>query len=122
MSFLGGSLGVVAVVFWFAASFLVPRLAIRRLVRALGSANESKSAAAYMLLVKAGPRARRHLLEAADEGRQTAGVLQILADQGDPEVLPELERYTDAGDARVAEAAFTAVEVLRRATEEKPPS
>jgi len=84
-------------------------------VRALGSAKEDTRTLAYMLLAKRGRRAIPVLLQEARKGRQTAGVLQVLGDIGDPGIVPELEPFAHSDDPAVAAAARESIEVLQEA-------
>ena len=69
--------------------------------------------AAYMALVKLGPGSAARLLEEAKKGRQTASVLQVLGDLGEPGIIPELEEFTRSPDQKVAEAARESLDALR---------
>jgi HEAT repeat protein len=109
--------GVIGVAANFAMARLRPRAAVRRLVDALGSSDEDTSVAAYMALVKLGPRIAPHLMNAAREGDQVAVVLQILSDQGDPGVAGEVREFTESSDPRIAEAARECLAVLAEAND-----
>ena len=106
-------LGVVGVLFNYAMARVAPGTAVRRLVPALGSPDSDTSTAAYMVLVKLGPRIAPHLLNAAGEGRQTAHVLQVLGDLGDKRIISALEEFAQSSDGAVATAARDSIEALR---------
>ena len=84
--------GVLGVILYYALARVVPGWAVNRLIDALASADEDTSMGAYMVLVKLGPRVAHRLLDAARQGQQTSSLLRVLADQGEPSVIPELER------------------------------
>lgn len=115
----GGRISTAGVLFNYGLARIVPGLAVPRLVTALGSENEDTATAAYMALVKLGPRVCDHLLQAARAGRETAGVLRLLGDMGDRSLIPEVEPFLEAPDPAVAEAARESVEMLSR-REENP--
>lgn len=102
---MGSGIGVVGVAANLAVASVRPRFAVRRLVKALGSSDEDTSMAAYMALVKLGPRIASHLLNEAGEGRQVAAVLQILGDQGDATVASKVQGFVESSDPRIAAAA-----------------
>jgi HEAT repeat protein len=73
--------------------------------------------AAYMALVKLGPRNLKLLLEEARQGQNTAGILQLIGDLGDPAAIGELEAFCSSDDPRVAEAATESIALLREVSE-----
>ncbi len=106
--------GVVGVLFDYGLATIAPRAAVRRLVRKLGPGNEDRSEAAYMVLVKLGPRIAAHLLNEARAGSNAPAVLQILGDQGDRRIIPALEEFCDSPDQEIAAAARESEEILRQ--------
>ena len=108
----GGRSGVVAVLLNYAIARLAPSIAVPRLVAALGSRNEETATAAYVALVKLGPRIASLLLTEAHAGRQTAHVLHVLGDQCDQSVGPDVENFLQSADAAVAAAARESLQVL----------
>ena len=95
------------------ASKVAPNAVVHRLVGLLGSESDDAAEAAYMALVKLGPRAAPRLLDEVSSGHQRVGVLQVIGDLGDPSVIPELERYLDSDDREVAAAAQESIAALR---------
>lgn len=69
--------------------------------------------AAYMALVKLGPKIAPRLLEEARQGRHTAKVLQVIGDQGDRSVIPELEPFLSWEGTDIATAAADSIAALR---------
>lgn len=92
---------------------IAPESAVPRLVKILGNPDEEASAAAYMVLVKLGRRTAPSLLEQAQLGHHCASVLQVIGDQGDASVIPELEGFLSSQDADVAAAASESIAALR---------
>ena len=64
-----------------------------------------------MALVKLGPNYAKEVLKAADH--PTTGVIQVLGDMGDSSLIPELERYAEADNSKIAEVARESIEALR---------
>ena len=89
------------------------RPAGRALVKALGSEDETVRTLAGMSLVQTGERSEPLLEEALHRRESLPLVLQILADIGDPDIAPELERFTDDPDPETARAARSALRTLR---------
>ncbi len=107
-------LGVPFVIGLYALARVAPAApAVHHLVGALGSSHEDVSMAAYMALVKLGPKIAPRLLEDARQGRHTAKVLQVIGDQGDRSVILELERFLPWEDTDVATAAADSIAALR---------
>ena len=109
----GGKFGVIGVLLSFILGRLFPGFAVKRLVRALGSGSEETRTAAYMALVKLGPRNADRLLAEARAGHGTASILQALGDMGDRHVISDLEEFTKSSNAKVADAARESIEVLK---------
>ena len=86
----------------------------RRLIRALGSDDETIRTLAGMFLVKAGARSLVLLAEALDTRDNLSLVLTILGDIGEPRSIPMIEGFTQDRDADVARAAQDALKALRR--------
>jgi len=101
--------GVLGVIANFGLARLAPESSIRRLVRALDSANEDTSTAAYMALVKLGRRYSRVVLQSCPQ--PSSSVVQVLGDMGDVSVIPELEQLAHSGE--LAEVARESIEALR---------
>ncbi len=112
---MGSGTGVIGIAANFAMARVRPQSAVRRLVKALGSSDEDTSMAAYMALVKLGPRIAPHLLNEAGDGHQVAAVLQILGDQGDQGVVSRVHEFTQSSDPEIAEAARECLRALEDA-------
>jgi hypothetical protein len=108
----GRGLGVLGVLLDYALAQIAPGPGVRRLVDALGSRDEDTATAAYMFLVKLGPRIAARLVEEARKGHETVSVLQILGDQGDGGVVADLEGFAESPDREVASAARESLESL----------
>ena len=115
-------LSVCGVLLNFAIARFAPGAAVRRLVAALGSPNEDTSVAAYMALVKLGPRNATRLLDEARHGRQTANVLLLLGDLGDQSIIPALKEFANSSDTQVATAALESIDVLLSDKPQSPES
>jgi HEAT repeat protein len=113
----GGGLGIFGVFSNYALARVRSGKAVIRLVSALGSDDEETSMAAYMALVNLSSREAvpKMLLAEAAKGHETAAILQVLGDVGDPGLIPALEVYTASEDAKVADAARESIEALREA-------
>ena len=105
-------LRVVGVFINYLLARLVPGAGVGRLISALGSRDEDASVAAYMALVKLGPKNAGRLIEAARQGRCSAALLQVVGDLGDPSVVPDLKEFVAAEDPEVAAAARESIEIL----------
>ena len=114
LSWFGGGLGVVRVLLDYGLARIAPKSRVRHLVSALGDPREETAMAAYMALVKLGPRIASHLLDAARAGHQTADVLRVLRDQGDSRVIPSLETFVRSSDPAVANAARESIAALSK--------
>lgn len=90
-----------------------PSAAVPGLVGMLGNSNEDGAETAYMALVKIGVKALPQLLEEAHCGHQVASVLQVIGDLGNPEAIPELEKYLTSADSQVAAAAADSISSLQ---------
>jgi len=112
-SSVGRGLGVIGVLLNYGMARIVPGAGVRRLVYALGSPDEDTSVAAYMALVKLGPRNAKRLLEEAKKGQQTASLLQVLGDLHESSIIPDLEEFARSPDRKVADAARESLEALR---------
>lgn len=88
------------------------RSAGRALVQALGSPDEDLRTIAGMLLVRGGKRSRPLLEEALRRREYLPMVISVLADLGDPGVLPEIRPYTQDLDPEVADSARQGLRVL----------
>lgn len=85
----------------------------RRLLRALGSPDESIRQMACILLVRGGRKSQVLLTEALEKGENLPLVLSLLGDVGDEATHLRLERYahdTDPAVARSAKYALRAME------------
>lgn len=108
-------LGVLFVIGLYALARVTPAApVVNHLIGALGSSHEDVSMAAYMALVKLGPKIAPRLLEEARQGRHTAKVVQVIGDQGDRSFIPELERFLRWKDTEVATAAADSIAALRQ--------
>ena len=110
-------LGVLAS---FAAARIAPRTTIRRLVQALESPNEDTSMAAYMALVKLGPRYAQTVLNTCDQ--PSPKVAQVLGDMGDSSVVPYLEEWAQSEDEAIASEARESVAILHEVEESREAS
>jgi len=109
----GSKFGVIGVLLNYGLGRIAPGFAVPRLIRALGSPNEETKMAAYMALVKLGPRNADRLLAAARHGQRTASIVQLLGDLGDRGLIPELAEFTRSADPQVAAAARDSIELLQ---------
>jgi len=109
----GSKFGVIGVLLNYVLGRVAPGFAVKRLIRALGSPNEATKMAAYMALVKLGPRNADRLLAAAKQGQQTAAIVQLLGDLGDRRLIADLEEFARSSDPEVASAARESLEVLQ---------
>ena len=86
---------------------------MRKLVSALIQGDEDTSTAAYMALVKLGPRINIQLLiENIKKSEPNAGLIQLLGDLGDPSALSYLEELSLSPDQNIATAARESIETL----------
>lgn len=108
-SSLLGTLGVLAS---FGLARLAPRASVGRLVNALESGPEETSTAAYMALVKLGPDYAEAVLQHYGDATPPAGIVQLLGDMGNRDVIPELERLAGSADAEIAATARESIEAL----------
>ncbi len=108
----GSKLGVIGVVANYFLARIVPNFAVARLVRALGSRNEDSATAAYMALVKLGPKNADRLLSHAKRGRHTASIIQVLGDMGERRLISDLEQFGESPDPEVASAARESIALL----------
>ena len=88
------------------------RSAGRALVHALGSADEDLRVIAGMFLAQAGKQAVPLLQEALTRRENLPMVLSILGDIGDRKFEPELRRFSQDSDPKIAQAARDALRVL----------
>lgn len=109
----GNKLGVIGVVAAYFLARIAPNLGVNRLVRALGGRNEDSATAAYMALVKLGPKCADRLLSHAKHGRHTASIIQVLGDLGERRLISDLEQFVESPDPDVASAARESIELLR---------
>jgi HEAT repeat protein len=115
----GSKFGVIGVLMNYGLGRIAPGFAVKRLIRALGSPNEETKMAAYMALVKLGPRNADRLLTAARQGQRTAGIVQLLGDLGDRGLISELDEFTRSSDPKVAAAARDSIDLLQSADDTK---
>lgn len=108
-----GWFGIIGVVSNFLLARGFSERAVHRLIAALESEDEETSMGAYMALVRLGGKSTPTLLKQAIEGNQTANLLQILGDQGDPEIIPQLQQFRDMPDKAISEAAKDSIEQLK---------
>ncbi len=101
--------GVLGVIANFGLARIAPESSIKRLVRALDSANEDTSTAAYMALVKLGRRYSRIVLQSCPQ--PSPSVVQVLGDMGDASVIPALEQLARSGE--LTEVARESIEALK---------
>ena len=109
----GSKLGVIGVVANYCLARIAPDLGVDRSVRALGSPNEDSATAAYMALVKLGPKNAGRLLSHAKGGRHAASIIQVLGDLGERRLISDLEQFVESPDREVASAARESIELLR---------
>ena len=76
--------------------------------------------AAYMALVKLGPRNAAMLLEEARQGGNTASLLQLLGDLGEPGIIPDLEEFAQSPDTDIASAARESIAALQEGEHDDP--
>ncbi len=106
-------LGVIGVIANYSIARITPNASIKRLVAAMSSLDEDTSTAAYMALVKLGPRNAQRVVHELKTGQQTAGLIQLLGDLGDPTVISYLEEFTNSDDLGLASAAQESLDMLR---------
>jgi HEAT repeat protein len=107
--------GVLGVIANFSLAKLAPASSIRRLVKALDSTSEDTATAAYMALVKLGPKYAKEVLKACRE--PSPDVIQVLGDMGDVTVIPALELF--AKEDRLAEIARESIETLQAINDQR---
>ena len=86
-----------------------PGWAGRKLVDALGSHDENARTIAGMLLVKGGAHALPVLRAAMAEGENLPMVLAVAGSIGDASIAPDVRRFVDHRDPKVAAAAKDAL-------------
>ena len=106
-------LGVIGVIANYSIALVAPDASIRRLVAAMNSLDEDTSMAAYMALVKLGPRNAQRVVQEMKMGQQTEDLIQLLGDLGDPSVISYLEGFTNSDDPALASAARESLDLLR---------
>ncbi len=106
-------LRVVGVVISYLLARVFPGVGVGRLISSLDSSSEDAATAAYMALVKLGPRHAERLLAEARQGRLTSKVLQVLGDLGDATLIPDLKIFAASKDPEVAAAARESIEALQ---------
>ncbi len=106
-------LGVIGVIANYAIARVSPDASVRRLIAAMSSHDEDTSTAAYMALVKLGPCNAQRVVQEMKTGQQTAGLIQLLGDLGDPSVISYLEEFTNSKEPGLASAAQESLEILR---------
>jgi hypothetical protein len=89
-----------------------PEWAGRKLVTALGSDDENARTIAGMLLVKGGAHALPLLREAMAQEQNLPMVLAVAESIGDASIAPDVRRFTDHRDPKVAGAAKDALRAL----------
>ncbi len=107
------ALGTLGVLLNYSIARVVPGAGVKRLISTLDSPNEDASMAAYMALVKLGPKNAAKLVEEARQGACTASLMQVLGDLGEPGVIPALEEFAQSTDCEIAEAARESITALR---------
>lgn len=107
-------LGVPRVIALGALVPVAPDFAVNRLIGMLGADDEDTSMAAYMVLVKVGPKAATNLLQAARGGRHTTKVIQVIGDLGDPSLISDLEEFLSDENSEVVNAAAESISALRQ--------
>jgi HEAT repeat protein len=106
-------LGVIGVIADYSIARIAPETGVRRLVAAMSSLDEDTSMAAYMALVKLGPIYAQRVVREMKMGEETAGLIQLLGDLGDPSVISYLEEFTKSDDPALASAARESLDLLR---------
>ena len=104
---------VIGVVISYLLARVFPAIGVRLLLSSLESSSEDAATAAYMALVKLGPRHAGRLLSEARQGRLTSELLQVLGDLGDATIIPDLEVFAASEDPEVATAARESIEALQ---------
>ena len=108
-----GGLNTLGVLLNYGIACIVPRAGVKRLIATLGSPNEDASMAAYMALVKLGPKNAAKLVEELGHGHKYASLLQLLGDLGEQSVIPVLEQFAQSTDAEFAETARESIAALK---------
>jgi len=84
----------------------------RTLVKALGSENKNLQSSAGILLVRSGKRAEPLLQDAVNRRENLPIVLTVLGSIGDPQIAPQLRKFTEDQNPDVARAAQEALKVV----------
>lgn len=107
-------LGVIGVLGNYGLAHVFPDACMRKLVTALIHGDEDTSTAAYMALVKLGPRINIQLLiEDMKQSEPNAGLIQLLGDLGNPSAITYLEELSQSPDSNIASAARESIEILK---------
>lgn len=106
-------LALVGILLCYGLGRFLPGFAVNWLIRTLDCANEETSMAAYMALVKLGPRNAEQLLTAARKGRSTASIVQLLGDMGERRFITDLQEFSRSPDPQIATAARDSIELLQ---------
>ena len=117
---MGRGLGVIGVLLNYGLARIIQGAGVRRLVSAIRSPDEDTSVAAYMALVRLGPRIAKRLLEEAKKGQQTASLLQVLGDLHEPSIVPDLEEFARSPDPKIAAAARESLKALQSDEADSP--
>lgn len=112
-STMSSKFALVGVLLCYGLGRFFPGFAVHWLIRALDCASEETSMAAYMALVKLGPRNAEQLLSAARKGRGTASIVQLLGDMGERRFIADLQEFTRSPDPQIATAARESIELLQ---------
>lgn len=89
---------------------------ITRMAATLENGSEDASAAAYMALVKLGPKNIEKLGELAATGISVEGIVQVLGDIGHPSAIAILEPYLSSPNEKIAETTRESIALLQSAS------
>jgi HEAT repeat protein len=106
-------LSIFRVIIGYLIGKIFPRIAVKKIVPMLSSENEDTRTAAYITLVKLGSKSSQELLGEARKGHESVACIQILGDQGNPEIIPELEKFQTSSDEKIATAARESIQALK---------
>ena len=110
---VGSKFGVIGAIANYFIAKIAPRYGVSRLARQLGSQSNDTAAAAYMALVRLGPKCANQLLSLALSGCNTAAIIQVIGDLGEPRLISDLEQFVDSDDPSIAATARESIEALR---------
>lgn len=94
------------VLLWYVTGRLIPTLAVRRLVATLGCRYETARTAAYLAIIKLGPKNIPRLKRLAASTKRLPSLLQVIGDLGGKEEVVWLEQFKKSSNEEVVAAAI----------------